>query len=229
MSTEPTAVDPTARNWIWRAFQLFMQNLFVFVFRYRIRGAEQLPPGGALLLINHQSFIDPLVVAVSFHRPVSYLARHNLFAVPLIGTILRNTYVMPIRRNSAATESIRMAINRLQQGYYVGIFPEGTRSTDGRLHEMKPGFLAIVRRANVPVVPIGVAGAGNALPRGAVMIRPRVVRVVVGTPYSADDVREFLDQGRAAEFMESLQVRLQDAMDEAAAWTSGELPSPPLS
>lgn len=222
MSADSSPVDPIARNWIWRVFQLFMQNLFVFAFRYRVRGTEQLPPGGALLLMNHQSFIDPLVVAVSFHRPVSYLARHNLFSVPVIGTILRKTYVMPIRRDSAATESIRAAIERLQQGYYVGIFPEGTRSRDGVLQEMKPGFLAIIRRANVPVIPVGIAGAGAAYPRGALLIRPRTVRVVVGTPFSTAEIKEFLDQGQTSQFMTELRHRLQSAMDEAADWISND-------
>jgi len=219
MSAVSPRVDPTARNWIWRFFQIFMQGLFVFAFRYRVRGTEQLPAGGALLLMNHQSFIDPLVVAVSFHRPVSYLARHNLFSVPLIGTILRRTYVVPIRRDSAATESIRTAIHRLQEGYYVGIFPEGTRSRDGRLQELKPGFLAIARRADVPVIPIGIAGAGNAYPRGALLIRPRTVRVVVGEPFSPAEVRDSLEQGRSSEFMNSLRMRLQAAMDEALDWS----------
>jgi len=218
MTTANSSVDPHARNWVWRSFQLLMQTVFVFAFRYRIRGDEQLPDGGALLLMNHQSFIDPLVVAISFQRPVSYLARHNLFSVPLIGTILRATYVIPIRRNAASTESIRAAIERLQQGYYVGLFPEGTRSQDGLLHEMKPGFLAIVRRASVPVVPIGIAGAGTAYPRGAVLIRPRTVRVVVGQPFSAEEVRQYCEAGREAELMTDIRQRLERAMHSARAW-----------
>jgi len=218
MNTTNSSVDPHARNWVWRSFQLLMQNVFVFAFRYRIRGAEQLPDGGALLLMNHQSFIDPLVVAVSFQRPVSYLARHNLFSVPLIGTILRNAYVIPIRRNAASTESIRAAIERLKQGYYVGLFPEGTRSQDGLLHEMKPGFLAIVRRASVPIIPIGIAGAGTAYPRGVVFIRPRTVRVVVGQPFSAEEVREYCEAGKEAELMADIRFHLEQAMQSARSW-----------
>ncbi|WP_437224391.1 lysophospholipid acyltransferase family protein [Planctomicrobium sp. SH661] len=220
MSGEPVSVDPLHRNWIWRGFQLLMQNLFVFVFRYRVRGKDLLPEGGALLLINHQSFIDPLVTAVSFKRPVSYLARHNLFHVPVIGWILRNTYVMPIRRDAAATESIRLAVQRLQQGYYVGIFPEGTRSRDGRLQELKPGFLAIIRRTEVPIVPVGIAGAGDAYPRGCLIPRARNVRVVIGSPIGSDEVRRLSQRGREEEFISVIRQRLEAAMAEADAWAN---------
>lgn len=217
--TEPqTASDPLYRNWLWRSAQLLAQNIFVFAFRYRVKGLDRLPPGGALWLLNHQSFIDPLVAGVALRRPISYLARHNLFDVPFVGWVLRNTYVIPIRRDSAATESIRLACERLKQGYYVGIFPEGTRSRDGRLQELKPGFLAIARRANVPIVPVGIAGAGRVLPRGAMFIRPRTVRVVIGDVIDVDQVRELSQRGRENEFLEEIRSRLEAAMNEAANW-----------
>lgn len=222
MSTEQPSVNPHERNWVWRGFQLLMQNIFVLAFRYRVRGTEKLPAGGALLLMNHQSFIDPLVAALSFKRPVSYLARHNLFAVPVIGTILRNTYVIPIRRNSAATESIRLAVERLRQGYYVGIFPEGTRSDDGCLQEMKPGFLAIIRRADVPLIPVGIAGAGAAYPRGAWFIRPRTVRVVIGEPITLEEVQQHSQRGREEEFMSLIRTRMETAMQAAQTWVNGD-------
>lgn len=211
-------VDPYARNLTWRFIQIAFQMFFIIWFRYRVKGLERLPKGGALLLVNHQSFIDPLVVAVGMKRPVSYLARHDLFKVPLIGWILKNTYVMPIRRDSAGTESIRLAVERLKQGYFVGLFPEGTRSRDGALQEIKPGFLSIVRRAQVPVVPVAIAGAINALPRGAKWVRPATVRVVIGEPLSAEDAQALAQRGREDEFMEWLHTSLQTNLDVANAW-----------
>jgi 1-acyl-sn-glycerol-3-phosphate acyltransferase len=218
MNASAAEVDPHARNWVWRIIQLLMQNLFVFCFRYRISGAEKLPVGGALLLINHQSFIDPLVVAVALKRPVSYLARHNLFDVPVIGWILKNAYVMPIRRESAGTESIRAAVERLKQGYLVGIFPEGTRSRDGHLQEIKPGFLAIVRRGQVPVIPIAVAGAGQAYPRGALLTRPVTVRVVVGDPITVEEAAGLTQRGREGEFLNRITRDLQNCLEQAESW-----------
>lgn len=207
--TEASAVDPCRRNLVWRAIQAVLQNFFVVWFRYRVEGLEHLPAGGALLLSNHQSHLDPLLIALSFKRPVSYLARHNLFEVPIVSWILRNTYVMPIRREGTGTESIRLSVDRLNQGYYVGMFPEGTRSLDGRVGELKPGFLAIVRRVAVPVVPVGIAGANLAFPKGAVFPRPRTIRVVIGEPISAESVAALSQRGREQEFVQEVARRIQ--------------------
>lgn len=221
MSATPAAVDPRARSWFWWSCQVILQNIFVFWLRYRVRGLEHLPAGAALLLINHQSSLDPLLAAVAFHRPVSYLARHELFALPVIGWILKKTYVMPIKRASAGTESIRICVERLKQGYYVGIFPEGTRSVDGSLGEIKPGFLAIVRRANVPVIPVGIAGALQVFPRGAFFLRPGKVRVVIGPAISADEAMTLSQKGREAELLERVRSDIQDCMRQAEEWRSG--------
>ncbi|SFJ37344.1 lysophospholipid acyltransferase family protein [Planctomicrobium piriforme] len=218
MNRASTPVDPRSRNWVWYGFQLLLQNLFVFCFRYRVAGLEKLPDGGALLLINHQSFVDPLVAAVAMQRPVSYLARHNLFQIPILGWILRHTYVMPIRRGSAGTESIRLAVERLQQGYYVGLFPEGTRSRDGKLQEIKPGFMAIVKRAKVPVIPVGVAGAIRAFPRGAMIVRPYTVRVVIGDPISVEEAEQLTQRGREQEFLDRVRTGIQTCLTEAENW-----------
>lgn len=219
----PDRVRPLERGWLWWSLQLIVQNVFVLALRYRIHGRSKLPPGGALLLINHQSSLDPLVVAVSLARPVSFLARHNLFEIPLLGWLLRKTYVMPIHRESAGSESIRKAVERLNQGYYVGIFPEGTRSSDGTLGKIKPGFLAIIRRTEVPVVPIGLAGAAQAYPRGAWILRPHPVRVVVGEPLTVEQCRQLAAKGREDEFLSEVQLRLAECAHLASLAVRAEL------
>ena len=163
---------------------------------------------------------DPaLLVGVPLWRPVSYLARENLFRVPLVGWILRHTYVVPINRESAGTGSIREMIARLKAGFWVGIFPEGTRSPDGALGEIKPGFLALLRRADVPVCPVGIAGANEALSRSAWFLRPTKVRVVFGTPIASEEVSAALGQGE--EFVVNLiRERLEQSLTEANSWRS---------
>jgi len=224
--TDETIVDPCRRNWVWRVIQAVLQIVFVFWLRYRVAGLERLPSGGALFLSNHQSHLDPMLIAASFSRPVSYLARHNLFHVPIIGWILRNTYVMPIRRESAGTESIRLSVERLNQGYYVGMFPEGTRSRDGRLGEIKTGFLAITRRAAVPIIPVGIGGANLTFPRGAWFPRPRTVRVVLGDPIPAETVAELSRKGREREFVEEVTARIQACIDAADRWRTDDAAVP---
>jgi 1-acyl-sn-glycerol-3-phosphate acyltransferase len=207
--------DPASRNAVWRTIQFVMQIVFCFWLRYRARGIDRLPAeGGALLLINHQSYLDPLLVGLPLRRPVSYLARDSLFRVPVIGWVLRNTYVMPINREAASTASLREGIRRLRHGFYVGIFPEGTRSSSGTMGELKPGFLALVRRANVPVYPVGIAGAFQALPRGAWFLRPVKVCVVFGDALTREEL-EALDKASQPEALSLIRRRIL-ACQEAA-------------
>lgn len=206
------------RNWVWTTLQFIMQNVFAFWLQFRARGFENLPDGPALLIANHQSFLDPLLVGVGLRRPVSFLARDTLFRVPVIGWILRSTYVMPIRRDAAGTESLRVSLQRLQDGYLVGIFPEGTRSRDGRIGPMKPGFVALVRRAEVPVIPVAVSGAYEAMPRGAFFLRPRRVRVVYGEPISIEQLAAFKGRGSEIELVKLVSQRVERLLEEADAW-----------
>ncbi|QDU38318.1 1-acyl-sn-glycerol-3-phosphate acyltransferase [Maioricimonas rarisocia] len=210
--------DPLRRNWLWFSLQQLLQILFVFVFRYRARGYEKLPPGGALLLINHQSMLDPLLVGLPLKRPVSYVARENLFHVPIVGWILKRTYVMPINRESAGTQIIRESTKRMKQGFLVGLFPEGTRTNDGNLGPLKPGFVALVRRAGVPVFPVGIAGAYRIMPRGCLFPRPRKVRVVFGDPLTEDELREGLQRGNEERLVELVTSRIDECAREAREW-----------
>lgn len=220
MTSSPAgaACDPIHPNWVWRTIRVVLRNVFAFWMRYRARGFEHLPDGGALLVVNHQSFLDPLLVGLPLRRPVSYLARDTLFPVPGVGWVLRNTYVMPIRRDAASTESLREAIRRLDQGFYVGIFPEGTRSRDGAIGPLKPGFVALLRRCQAPLVPVGICGAGEVLPRGAIALRPGRVHVVYGRPIPPDEWAPLTARGREAELLQFTTQRLQQCVDEARAW-----------
>jgi 1-acyl-sn-glycerol-3-phosphate acyltransferase len=210
--------DPRHRNRVWRGFQLLMQNVFVFWLDYRARGMENLPATGALLLSNHQSFLDPLLIGLPLNRPISFVARHNLFQVPFVGWVLRNTYVMPINREAAGTASIREAVRRLQHGFLVGIFPEGTRSTDGRLGDIKPGFIALIRQGRVPVVPVGIAGAREAMSRGAILPRRGRVRIVFGAPLPEAELARLSARGHEQELLAVTADWLEQCRLAAEAW-----------
>lgn len=216
----PDLPNPLSRNALWWICQSAMQVVFCVWLRYRARGIEGLPSeGGALFLINHQSFLDPLLAGLPLRRPVSFLARDSLFRVPVIGWILRNTYVMPINREAASTASLREAIRRLDHNFYVGIFPEGTRTTTGEVGRLKPGFLALMRRSKVPVYPVGIAGAFQALPKGAWFLRPVKVRVVFGAELSPDELARF-DKRQEAELLSYIRDRMLACQHEAEAWRS---------
>lgn len=210
--------DPLRPNRVWRTCRFLLRHVFVFWLDYRARGLDRLPPGGALVLANHESFLDPLLAPLALHRPVSYLARHNLFSVPFIGFMLRNTYVIPINRDSAGAGSFREAVRRIRHGFLVGLFPEGTRSADGQLGEIKPGFIALLRHAQSPVVPVGIAGARQVLPRGAKWMRRGRVRVAYGPPIPWAELEPLTHRGREADLLELIRQRMLAARDEAGEW-----------
>jgi 1-acyl-sn-glycerol-3-phosphate acyltransferase len=217
-ATHKPLPDPVRPNWVWRTIRLVLQNVFGFWMRYRTRGIERLPEGGALFLVNHQSFLDPLLVGLPLQRPVSFLARDTLFPVPFVGWVLRNTYVMSIRRDAATTETLRESIRRIEHGFYVGIFPEGTRTRDGAIGELKPGFVALLRRCQAPLVPIGIAGAIDVMPRGAIFLRPRRVHVVFGRPVPRSEFEPLLAKGQEQQLVEFVRERLVECHAAAEEW-----------
>lgn len=210
--------DPLRANRFWRFCLVLMRPVFVFWLDYRARGHAALPESGALVVANHESLLDPLMVGLPFGRPISYLARHNLFDLPVLGTILRNTYVIPINRDSASSGSIREASRRLQHGFLVGVFPEGTRSDDERLGELKPGFIALLRHSKSPVVPVGLAGTGRALPRRGLWLRRGRVRVVFGPPIAWSEIEPLTGRGREGELLSLIRARMLDAGQQAREW-----------
>lgn len=195
MPTETLEIERSgpARNIVWRMIQFPVSVFFRCWARLTVDGLENLDasqPG--ILIANHQSFLDPLLLAVRMSRPVSYVARDSLFRVPIVGWILRNTYVTPISRTAARAATIRAAVDRLGQGFLVGIFPEGTRSSGG-VEEFRPGFTAILRRCpDVPVYPVGIAGANDVMPRGSIIPRPRRVRMVVGAAIPREELQRHI-------------------------------------
>ena len=218
-----TLPDPLRPNWLWLTIRFFLSPFFKVWLRYRVRGLEKLPAsGGALLLLNHQSHLDPLLIQLGMSRPVSWLARDSLFRIPVIGWLIKGTYVLPIDRESAGASSIRKAVQYMQCGFMLGMFPEGTRTRDGSVGEFKPGFVALIRRGNVPVYPVGIAGSFDAFPRNAWFIRPKRVRVVFGDPFSSEDIERLSKRDQQDELVALVKERIIACQQEAEAWRQGE-------
>lgn len=203
------------RSLLWRVCQAIFRVFCRVWLRLSVRGLERLPAGGALLLSNHQSFLDPMLIAVGLSRPISFLARDSLFRKPVIGWFLKQVCVIPINREAAGTAVIRETLQRLDDGFLMGIFPEGTRTADGTLGEFKPGFAALVRRTERPIVPVGIAGADRALGRGRWFIRPCRVCVVYGEPLAATELVALRARGHEAELVTLVRSRIAACQREA--------------
>ena len=133
-------------------------------------------------------------------------AKKNLFRVPVIGWLLKRTYVMPISRETAGTESLRESLRRMEHGFLVGIFPEGTRSRDGELGPFKKGGFHLAIASGADIVPCGIRGSRHVMPRGSMLIYPGPIHVEVGEPISTagltDDDRDALLERVRAQILE---------------------------
>ena len=182
-------------------FLHFLCRLFVtLMFRFRCDGQRHLPStGGALILSSHQSFLDPVLVGVNHRRPFEYLARETLFRFPPLGWLIRSLNAIPIDREGLGMSGLKETLRRLKQGRLVLIFPEGTRTSDGHVQPLKPGFAALARRARVPLVPAAVVGAYECWPRHLKFPRPGQIRVQFGKPLTPDEIAHLDDRQLVAE------------------------------
>jgi 1-acyl-sn-glycerol-3-phosphate acyltransferase len=125
---------------------------------------------------------------------------------------------MPLSRDTGGAAGIRETLRRLEDGFLVGLFPEGTRSADGKMGIFKPGFAALVRRTDLPIYPVGIAGAQRALGRGSLFLKPRRVCVVYGAPFPKATIDELRQRGREADLVEAVRARIAECQQEAEEW-----------
>lgn len=162
-----------------------VKPLAVFLMRtwfgLRVKGVEHIPSSGpALIVSNHQSILDPPLIGGAVRRQIYFLAKAELFQIPLFGRLLRALHARPVRREGSDPGTLRTAALLLKQGKALLVFPEGTRSLDGRLGEGKPGVGMLAVRSRAPVVPAYVSGTFEALPKGAAWPRRSQVSVSFG-------------------------------------------------
>ena len=150
-------------------------------FGLRVRGVEHIPSSGpALIVSNHQSILDPPLIGGAARRQIYFLAKAELFRIPLFGSLIRALHARPVRREGSDPRALRTAAQLLEEGKALLVFPEGTRSLDGRLGEAKPGVGMLAVTSGAPVVPAYVSGTLEALPKGATWPRRSQVSVSFG-------------------------------------------------
>ena len=152
-------------------------------FGYRVIGAENMiEEGPCIIAANHCSYLDPPLVGIACRRAIHYLARKSLLDLPLLGPILPELNVIPVDQKNADRSALMGAIRVVRHGGAVLIFPEGTRSADGKLQPARPGLGMIAAKTGAPVVPVMVTGSYQALPKGAKFPKPAPVEVRIGQP-----------------------------------------------
>lgn len=157
--------------------------VFRLLFRLRSIGAENVPRDGAVLLAsNHVSLLDPPAVGAGVARRLHYMAKAELFRLPLLGALIRRLNAYPVEREGADAAALRHALLLLREGQGLLVFPEGTRGDEGRLQRGRAGAGMLAALSEAPVVPVYVEGTGRALPRGASRLHRARVTVRYGPP-----------------------------------------------
>jgi len=193
------------RMW-YRFWQRASQVVFSAFFNIRVLGREHISATGPVLLLsNHQSYLDPVLCGLGLSRELDYVARDSLFRNRFFGRYIRSLNAFPIQRGQADIAAIKTVLKRLKQGRAIVLFPEATRTRDGRIRPIKSGFELIARRGKAPVIPVVVDGAFEAWPRQRVWPCPARIYVMFGQPITPDEMRQM---GRA-ELVETLNSRLR--------------------
>ena len=182
-------------RWFWLA--RWACRLFcILFFRLRVYGRENVPDKGAFVLVgNHQSYLDPVFCGVPLKRHLYFLARDSLFAGRFFGRLISSVNTIPVRQGEADLSAIKKVIGKLKEGKGVCLFPEGTRTRDGKIAPFKGGFGLLCRRGEAAVVPVVIDGAFEYWPRHKKIFSPggRIV-VCYGKRITAEQVKEMKDR-----------------------------------
>ncbi|HEX2414683.1 MAG TPA: 1-acyl-sn-glycerol-3-phosphate acyltransferase [Thermoleophilaceae bacterium] len=170
--------------WLTR---MFVKPAILIYFRLRRLGREHVPEGGVILAANHRSFLDPFAIGCCIGRPIYFVAKEELFRIPLVGWFLNCLGAFPVRRGRSDEESVITALTLLERGQAVVIFPEGTRIPSGSLGKPKRGVGRLVLESGKPVVPIAVTGSERA--REGWKIKPVKVHIRFGAPLTYPQVK----------------------------------------
>ena len=178
----------------WRPMRLIMRFLFAVLTRVDVRGRENVPSEGALLLVfNHLGHLDPPLVLAMLPRPFTGIAVIGLRDVPVTGWLLRLANVIWVNRGHFDRAALRRGLQVLSEGGILGIAPEGRISLTGALEQGKTGTAFLARRADVPLLPVAITGTEKAAAEWRRLRRPQV-SLTIGKPFRLEPEREGLSR-----------------------------------
>jgi 1-acyl-sn-glycerol-3-phosphate acyltransferase len=206
------AARPIWKRWAYSSSRAAARLVGITAFGMRRQGRSRIPLGGPVLVCsNHQSHFDPVLVGMCSDRPMNYLARESLFRIPGFRQLIELYDAIPIDREGTGLAGVKETLRRLKRGEMVLIFPEGSRTRDGEMSPLKPGFITLARRSQAAVLPVGLDGAFDALPRHRVIPRPATICVAIGEPITAAEAALLDDASFLAEVERRMQVCHREA------------------
>ncbi|MBW4662710.1 MAG: 1-acyl-sn-glycerol-3-phosphate acyltransferase [Chroococcus sp. CMT-3BRIN-NPC107] len=149
--------------------------------RGRVYGAENVPKSGSLVVVsNHASYFDPPLLSCAVGRPVAYMAKEELFKIPVLGKAIKLYGAYPVSRGASDRSAIRSALQSLENGWATGVFLEGTRTPDGKINDPKIGAALIAAKAQAPILPVSLWGTQGVLIKGSAIVRPVPITIRIG-------------------------------------------------
>ncbi|UHA72944.1 lysophospholipid acyltransferase family protein [Paenibacillus sp. 481] len=178
-----------------------LRVIYKLLFRFEVKGLENIPKdSGVLLCSNHISNLDPPAMGIWIDRQIRFMAKQELFDIPLLGRLIKALGAFPVKRGGVSKESIRTSFQLLKDGGVMAIFPEGTRNMDGAV-EAKKGAAMIALRSGAAVVPVAICGQYKLF---------RKMKVVYGPPVDLSDLVEL----KGGEVLEQATERIMSHINE---------------
>ncbi|BDA40334.1 lysophospholipid acyltransferase family protein [Candidatus Atelocyanobacterium thalassae] len=162
---------------------LIVNPLFLTYFRGRIYGQENIPKGKSVIIVsNHSSYFDPPLLSSCINRPVAFMAKEELFKVPVLAQAMRLYGAYPVKRETGDRGAIKSALNALRDGWLVGIFIQGTRTYDGNINHPKLGAAMIASKTQTLLLPVSLWGTNKVLRKGSYFPMPVPITIRIGKP-----------------------------------------------
>jgi 1-acyl-sn-glycerol-3-phosphate acyltransferase len=182
-----TVVTKSATLMYWTGVKLVVYVTRIAGEKVTVEGRENIPAGVCVFAANHTSNADAPAIVGAIPRRIAILGRKSLFDIPVVGTAFRLAKFVPVDRENrdAALGSIKEAVEYIREGFSFLVYPEGTRSPDGRLHRFKKGSFAMAIEAGIPIVPVACSGAHRIMKKNSLIIRPGNVTVRFAKPIDA--------------------------------------------
>ncbi len=204
-------------RWWWHWARMWGRTIYWGSFsNIRSAGFDQIQwDQPAILMANHESYLDVPAIIASSPVPLRFVARKEVFKTPIMGQAMWVTGQIPVDRSNRqqAIESLSKAAKRIAHGRTVLVFPEGTRSDDGALGSFKKGGFMLALESGAPIIPVGLSGTRELVPKGSWMFRSTRVGIVVGQPIAT----EGLTIEDREQLMERVRNQIQNAREKASA------------
>ena len=155
---------------------LLVFPIFRLLFRGQTNGISKVPStGGVVVVSNHGSHLDPPIIGHALGRPVAFMAKSELFRVPILSSIISACGAYPVKRGAGDREALRTASKKLIEGWATGVFLDGTRQENGRVNDPKAGAALLAARTGCPILPVAIINSYKAFPKGSFL--PRLVSI----------------------------------------------------